>query len=171
MKNFTIRKKLIVQTFIPIAVILILSAMFLNTQFSKVGKLQNIQTASSLLNSISLLVHELQKERGMSAGYLGSHGKRFKQKLFNQRKLTDQRLAQLKEKLQKSDIADVNKQVSETINIALQDISKLQSMREKIISLQIETSKAISYYTNMNAHFLYTIVVISTVPSTPEISK
>ena len=39
----------------------------------------------------SELVHELQKERGMTAGFLGSGGTQFASKLKNQRQDTDKK--------------------------------------------------------------------------------
>ena len=40
----------------------------------------------------SELVHELQKERGMTAGFLGSKGTKFAQKLPSQRNLATEKL-------------------------------------------------------------------------------
>ncbi len=39
----------------------------------------------------SELVHELQKERGMTAGYIGSKGTKFADKLKSQRQNTDEK--------------------------------------------------------------------------------
>ena len=41
----------------------------------------------------SELVHELQKERGMTAGFIGSKDTKFANKLKNQRQNTDQKLS------------------------------------------------------------------------------
>lgn len=55
----------------------------------------NIKSAKSLQRHVSLalvnnqMVHELQKERGMSAGFIGSKGASFVSALPKQRALTD----------------------------------------------------------------------------------
>ena len=43
----------------------------------------------------SAVIHELQKERGLSAGFIGSKGARFSAELDSQRKLTDEKRSQL----------------------------------------------------------------------------
>jgi methyl-accepting chemotaxis protein len=48
-----------------------------------------------LNTKISLLLHETQKERGASAGYLGSKELKFKEDLLKQRTLTDARISEL----------------------------------------------------------------------------
>ena len=51
-----------------------------------------INTISDLIALVahnSALVHELQKERGLSAGYLGNRSEQFAKKLKQQRNLTD----------------------------------------------------------------------------------
>ena len=62
----------------------------------------NISNAKSLQRHVNLalvtnqLVHELQKERGMSAGFIGSKGASFASALPDQRRLTDNALSELK---------------------------------------------------------------------------
>jgi methyl-accepting chemotaxis protein len=170
-KNISIRLKLILQTVVPTVTIIGLAVMLLGTKYSQVNDLHNVQKASELLGSISLLLHETQKERGMSAGYLGSSGKNFNDKLPSQRELTDNRLKELKILLEDIDIASVDEKIHNALNIALSDASKINSIRSKITSMNIETSVAISYYTDMNSKFLDTIVKISTFSSDPEITK
>ena len=170
-KNMSIRLKLILQTFVPTATIIILALILIMTKYSEVNTLENTGKASKLLASISLLIHETQKERGMSAGYLGSKGKNFKDKLPKQRELTNTRLKELKELLLDLDIADIDEKINTAINNALKDASKINSMRTKITALNIKTKDAISYYTNMNSKFLNTIVKISTFSSHPEATK
>ena len=171
MLNITIRLKLILQTLVPTITIIILALILVNIKHSEVSNLEDIQKTSKLLSSISLLIHETQKERGMSAGYLGSDGKNFKEKLPSQRILTDTRLKGLKDLVIELDLNSIDTSVSLAINEAIADSSKISSMRSKITSLDIKTAKAISYYTDMNAKFLNTIVKISNFSSSPEITK
>ena len=169
-KTMSIRKKLIIQTLIPTLTILVLAVMFVMGQYEKVTTFSNAQKATQLLNSIALLVHETQKERGMSAGYLGSHGKNFKVRLVNQRKLTDKRVSEIEKFISENGLSSHNL-LGDVVTKALNDAKKLSSMRKKISDLDIKTSDAINYYTNMNKDFLMIIVKVSAMPSTPEISK
>ncbi len=47
-----------------------------------------------LSQKLSLMVHETQKERGASAGFIGSKGEKFIQELPKQRLLTDKRITE-----------------------------------------------------------------------------
>ena len=169
--NISIRLKLILQTMVPTITIIILAIILINSTYSRVNNLENIDKTSQLLASISLVLHETQKERGMSAGYLGSSGKNFKDKLSKQRSLTNTRLSELKKLLSKINIGSIDKKIDKSVQNALNEVSKLDSIRSQITALNIQTSKAISYYTNMNAKFLNTIVKISNFSSSPEATK
>ena len=64
--------------------------------FDVVEKKHKLKELIKLSEALSLLIHETQKERGMTAGFLGSGGKSFKDRLPGQRALTDNRLKELK---------------------------------------------------------------------------
>lgn len=171
LKKISIRTKLILQTFVPTATIIILAMILINGTFSKVKNLEDIEKTSQLLTSISLLLHETQKERGMSAGYLGSHGKNFKDRLPIQRGLTDKKIDGLKNLLTKLNIKKIDTKIYQALNRALNDMERLNSIRAKVTSLDINTKEAVSYYTKMNSKFLNTIVKVSTFSSSPKITR
>jgi len=170
LKNMSIRMKLILQILIPTVTILFLSAILIYGKYTEVETFQRAEKSSALLSHISALVHETQKERGMSAVYLGSKGTKYKSKLINQRKLTDKQLAIFKEYVQKEDLNRPDL-LGDVISKAYRDVSQLQTIRDRILKLEIPTNEALAYYTNMNNDFLMIIVKVSAVPSTPEISN
>ena len=170
LKNMSIRMKLILQILIPTVTILFLSAILIYGKYTEVETFQRAEKSSALLSHISALVHETQKERGMSAVYLGSKGTKYKSKLINQRKLTDKQLAIFKDYVQKEDLNRPDL-LGDVISKAYRDVSQLQTIRDRILKLEIPTNEALAYYTNMNNDFLMIIVKVSAVPSTPEISN
>jgi len=121
-KNMTIRLKLIMQTAVPVIAILVLAGIVVGSTYTKVSHLEDIQKSSKLLSSISLLIHETQKERGMTAGFLGSGGKNFKDKLPTQRELTNKRRAELNKLLSNLNIKEIDEKTSIAIESALKDI-------------------------------------------------
>nr|WP_315980999.1 nitrate- and nitrite sensing domain-containing protein [Aliamphritea spongicola] len=98
------------------------------------------QKASDLIQlsvAASELVHEVQKERGASAIYLGSKGQRFKTELGNQRRNTDTAL-----KAYKTVVADILAKHEEgglrqTLDAISADLNQLENMRGKISSVNI----------------------------------
>ncbi|MBF0615009.1 MAG: hypothetical protein G8237_12480 [Magnetococcales bacterium] len=62
--------------------------------FEKLTLIENMELVnkiSHLTEQTSLLIHEIQKERGMSSGFLGSGGHDFSEELLSQRELTDEK--------------------------------------------------------------------------------
>jgi methyl-accepting chemotaxis protein len=171
LNNLSIKAKLLLQTAAPLAIILILAFMVINSNLKSVNHLEELQKTSGLLSSVSLLLHETQKERGMTAGFLGSGGKSFNGKLPSQRALTDTRLKELQELLSKIDLNSIDTKTSDATNSALNDISQINSIRSQVDALKIEGAKAIGYYTNMNAKFLNILIKISNMSAEPEVTK
>ena len=78
-------------------------------------------------NQVSRLVHELQKERGMTAGYLASRGKKFANDLPNQRKNTDEQIEALKAVLAQIEIAPEYRKLVDSGFEAVQKITTIRS--------------------------------------------
>ena len=70
--------------------------------------IEQIQKLAILAPTISATVHELQKERGASAGFIGSKGKRFADILPKQRTTTDGKHKILKTALAAFDTSPFN---------------------------------------------------------------
>jgi methyl-accepting chemotaxis protein len=117
----------------------------------------------NVARAISNVLHETQKERGATAGYLGSKGKKFASKLPIQRKNTDKKIKALKSFLKTVDLSIYSSDVNNNIKKSIIDLDNTISLRAKITSLDISAGNAISSFTNMNAQFLDTISSIAKV--------
>jgi len=72
----TIKLQLALVSFIVITAALTLGFKSLYDGKEQLNELNQLQSLVQLSTSISLFVHETQKERGASAGFLGSSGKK-----------------------------------------------------------------------------------------------
>jgi len=130
---------------------------------------QYAKNAIEVSKKIATLLHETQKERGATAGFLGSKGAKFTQKLTSQRALTDSAVNILKSSLNSLDFSIYPEELQTNIQTSLALIKSLKRMRKRVDSLKMKTTSAIAYYTNMNASFLDSIsVTISVVDSNQE---
>ncbi len=149
--NLTIRKKLFL---VSVVITLVGLSSIFSTVMEKyydqkeIRKLENLVRLSS---KISLLVHETQKERGISAGYIGSKGVKFYDSLIKQRKLTDQRLKEYNNYIKEHQFS---KEIRDKLTVLDKDFQKLNQIRKKINTLDIGTVKAIKYYSGMNSKML-----------------
>ena len=78
--------------------------------------IKELKKLVDLSEALSLLIHETQKERGMSAGYLGSKGKKFGTILNKQRILTDNKTKELKTFVGEIDLNNFSARLNSDIN-------------------------------------------------------
>ena len=157
LSNMTIKMKVFILSVIPVIAILIYTSIFLYDHYKSYSESQIIENSVNLATKISAVVHELQKERGRTAGYLGSGGKKFKIELQQQRQLTDRKINQLKSYLNQVDKDEIPQSTYTKLQSALLELNKLNLVRNQVDSLNINLGEAIKYYTNLNRLFLETI--------------
>ncbi len=150
----TIKSKLMLLLALPLVGLIVISTKAILTDYSNVQTLEKLELGVILSTKVSKLVHESQKERGMTAGFLGSNGVKFANELPTQRELLNKQVQELKLFLSKYDFDEVHTKISSDISSGISQLNNLNSIRSQISSLTINKSKAISYYTNMNNIFL-----------------
>ena len=170
-KNLSIKSKLIILVLLPTLFILILAIRSINSDYSNVNKLSDLKSGVTLSTKISALVHETQKERGMTAGYLGSKGKKFVDTLPKQRDLTNAKLKDLKNFLNEINIKDISLDMQKSLDFAMKDMSNISNIRNNVTNLNISTAKALGYYTGMNAKYLNVVIEISKISRSPNVTK
>ncbi len=155
--NLNIKIKLALIASFPILGLLFFSISDSIDKYKIKNEMNEVLQVVNMAVQASNLVHELQRERGMSAGYIGSNGSKFGQKLNEQHQQTDKRFGQLKELLLKFDYAILSVKAQQELNHALVELNTLSDMRRSIEALQTSLSGAVSYYTKINALLIDTI--------------
>ena len=107
-----------------------------------------------ILKYLNAVLHENQKERGLTAGFLASKGLKFKDSLKSQRALTDTRIKEFKAILNKYDLNNYSSKFKHYMKISLRNMKKLKMMREGVDSFKLQSTEAIAYYTNMNSRMI-----------------
>ena len=159
MAGMTIKKRLIILSVLSMFIILGYALYVVIENYNKYDDAKDTLKIAELSVKLGNVLHELQKERGASAGYLNSKGKKFGDILLAQRKETDEKLQILQEYLNASN--------NEFVAFAKEhiDFSKLQEMRSKISSFKVTTAQEVGYYTALNKSILDTMTRFSTYPS------
>jgi methyl-accepting chemotaxis protein len=127
--------------------IIVLINLVYNAQ--NVSRSSNGASLLSLADNAANLVHELQKERGMSAGYLGSKGIKFRQELGVQRSIVDEKMRAYKEFTQQYE-DDFSDGLQTSISSILNSLSQLADIRNKVDKLTITLPDALGFYTARN---------------------
>ncbi|WP_309298907.1 nitrate- and nitrite sensing domain-containing protein [Helicobacter suis] len=107
---------------------------------------------------LSSLVHEMQKERGMSAGFLSSGGVQFASELQEQRRHTDTKLDDLKRFLSSTSGLDTN--YVQALQKGLNLLVKLPQMRNAMESKDKKAivDSTIKYFTQIITIFLDSVL-------------
>jgi len=161
--GMTIYKRLMLVGAISLLSIFIYSFGVFITEYSVYKDAKNTTEIVKLSVDLGNVLHELQRERGASAGFLGSKGTKFKDTLKSQRVSTDKKLAILKAYLNSK-----NNQYIKTAKKSI-DFSNLEKMRERVSSQSISVKKEVGYYTALNKSILDTIAYFSKLPKDIEI--
>ena len=154
MNNLSISKKLVLLLFLPILGLIIMAVTISLDRYHTYTQYNLLNHSVILSNKMTTLVHELQKERGMTAGFLGSKGVKFKDALPQQRLLTDDRHKDFLNYLNSINTQNFGEDYQTLINSVLHQLDGLQDKRTQISGLKITGKNAISYYTTMNNTFL-----------------
>lgn len=171
LKKMSIKNKIIILVVIPVLSILLLSAKIISSDSDKLEQYEHLEMGVILTTKISSLVHETQKERGATAGFIGSKGKKFNEILPKQRTLTNTRIKELKEFLSNNDTSVISKDLVITLDKSLKQLENISVIRKNVSSFSISGTKAIGYYTNMNGLFLSIAAEVSKVSSSPDITN
>ena len=158
LKNLSIRFKLILLGLVSMALIFIYASKLSIDEYRIYQGAEQSIAIVEISIRLSNVLHELQKERGASAGFLSSGGSKFGSTLLQQRTLTDRKLSELDQYL--SDIQD-----DATRNLPRKiDFSGIPAMRNKVDQQSIDTKAAVDFYTAINKSILDTVAHFSTLP-------
>jgi methyl-accepting chemotaxis protein len=169
--NLKIKNKLLLLILLPMVSLMFFATNTLMKRNQEANNMEHIQNIAQLGVKISALVHETQKERGMTAGFLGSKGAKFSDTLPTQRKLTDSKLNEFNDFLKSFHQGDYSKEFQNKLHQGLSEITQLNSVRDKVGTFTIPASEAIGYYTKTNALFLDIVTMIAKNSNNTEIAN
>ena len=163
LSNLSIKVKILILFLIPTLALVYHVSMRSYEKYIAVQENIVAQQYVDLSVALASFVHESQKERGMTAGYLGSGGIKFANELPKQRVATDVRAKKLRLEVEHLRVVGLDSSSTFTADLkaSMRYLSQLQSIRSQIIALSIPKAKAIAFYTKMNKMMLDTISSIS----------
>lgn len=155
--KYTLKAKILILVVLPLLAMFVLMATMLHKSYEALKLNKQLQTQIAVSTKLSLLVHEMQKERGISAGFLASKGASFAEELKGQRELTDKALADFNSSVETSDLA---KEYKELLQLGFNELKELNTIRQNADTNKDNppTATTISYYTKTIASLLHSIV-------------
>ena len=163
--NFSLKMKMMLMVLIPSLVIFILLTLRTWMNYQNFQELDKIEQAAILATKISAMVHNTQKERGASAGFVGSKGEKFKEDLPSIRQETDQTRMEMVKFYKSMDFSLYPEEMQMQMQDAMTRLSNLDATRANISSLAYNVPKTVGYYTPLNGAFIDTIAYIAKMSS------
>ncbi len=155
--RLTIPKRIILLCSIPLVGLLGIGLQNMyavqNTLTSASSILHLVQTAPSM----SSLIHELQKERGRSAGFISSKKSNFADKLQPARQSTDTALASFQNTIAVNDKIKEHAQFKKLLDEVQTYLKELPAMRGKVDQLSLSVKEMAGYYTTIINDLIYMI--------------
>ena len=152
LNRLKIRTKLILFLIIPILTILFFSISGIYTKVQEIRVTKSSRNFTIVSFHLADLVHELQKERGLSAGFVGGGGKHFREEVLKQRKQTDEKLVLFNQDLDIYASEEDYWGLNDKFTYLQQGLSRLTVVRKAINTLN--KGNFFSFYSNLNAHAL-----------------
>ncbi|MFM5843570.1 methyl-accepting chemotaxis protein [Aeromonas sanarellii] len=150
MMKLGLAHKMLLVVCLPLLALLFFSGRYVYERYRVEQEMSEARAALEVVKEAAQLAHELQKERGMSAGFLGSGGNKFRDALPAQRKVVDTLLQRFRQ---------------EPALLALTGVQKalagLTAMRERVSDLGVEVAEQVGFYTSLVTELLAVVDGIS----------
>ncbi|MFZ3019290.1 MAG: nitrate- and nitrite sensing domain-containing protein, partial [Gallionella sp.] len=166
-----LRLRLLMLLFFPILGLLYFSANSVWEKSQTRNELRAMQVITDLAVKSSAVIHEAQKERGMSAGFLASGGAKFASELPQQRKETDKRIVELRELIAALDQSRLQPGFLEILTKAQERMKTLESGRADISSLRLAPKDSFNFYTGLITDWLNVISYTAKISSNQELAR
>jgi adenylate cyclase len=163
LKNINISYKLALMVILPILGLIYFTTDSTLEKRKVVYEMDLLQALSKLAVKSSALIHELQKERGISAGFLGSQGQQFSQELKLQRRNTDNALKTFQSFIQNFDLNSFNGGIKANLDLIVKQFEIIETQRALVDNFQISAKQEILAYTQLIESLLVSINYLSVV--------
>jgi methyl-accepting chemotaxis protein len=166
-----LRVRLLLMVGIPLAGMLFLAGWNTVEKIFETRDLARLQALVEVSTQIGMLTHELQKERGMSAGFIGSEGRNFAEELKVQHGASDRRQQELQAVLTGFDASHFGASFATQLAASTQLLNELSAKRQVIAALSIPGPEAIAYYTRSIAALLGVSGQLATLSQDKDIAR
>ncbi|WP_429192735.1 methyl-accepting chemotaxis protein [Aeromonas salmonicida] len=150
MNKLGLAHKMLLVVCLPLLALLFFSGRYVYERYQVEQEMGQAQAALYVAREAAQLAHELQKERGMSAGFLGSGGNKFRDALPAQRKLVDTLLVRFHEDPALLALGEVQ-----------QALTGLTAMRERVGALGVEVAEQVGFYSRLISQLLAVVDQVS----------
>ena len=141
-----LKKQLIILALIPALIVGGFMSTLLFHEFEDKKHADQIRDIADYVVVASQVIHQLQRERVASVGYIASNGDRMIGMMEKQRRLTDKYYSVLNNDIKSLTIKNLGYKFTRRVNTSSINFWKLPSIREKVSSLSISKDESNKFY-------------------------
>ena len=147
LSGLSTRQQLLLMLALPVLGMIVYGGLTIRSALTDLTAARTSKTAVELAVAASHLVHEQQKERGLSAGFLSSKGEKFRSELLAQRQATDAKLELARGLARQLDERD--SALAAPARAAQDKAAGLGELRQQVDALAIKPAESFARYTGM----------------------
>jgi methyl-accepting chemotaxis protein len=166
LSQWSIGRQVLAALLIAVLALIGVSGVMVAQRWSEASSIRQVETLTGAAVGIGGAAHELQKERGASALFIGSKGREFRQELSDQRRASDAALAEmrrllapLKEPAYRDFLARMDK--------AERRLADAAAKRSAVDGLSLPGAESFAYYTETITLLLSGVYEISLLTQDP----
>lgn len=163
LNNMGFRRKFFIMMILPVIGLLYYAVGDIMRHQKELRETRELSELIYVIKGLSSIVHETQKERGMTSGFIGSSGSLYADELIEQRKKSDEEFQKLENIKTKLDLGRYGYGIKEKYEKVFTDVSKISDIRKQVDDKNITAPEAIKFYNQMNDNLLRLIEPISMV--------
>ena len=156
---------------LPIAGLLFFSGYSIYQKHLVSSEMEALQELADVAPAISAVVHELQKERGTSAVYIGSKGQKFTEQLPQQHGDTSNAISALETALTAFNARAFGETLNTKLDTALGALSELKTTRDGVTAFNLTVPQMAKYYTGTIAKLLSIVEEMAVISTNAHVTK
>lgn len=158
MHTSTIAQRLMLLVIVPLIALAVLAGILMTQSFNTYRDSVKTNQLMSVAVSAGDLIHTLQIERGSTAGFLQSNGKKFSNILPGIRGKTDERINDFKNQISGMDTNSLPL-MAKAVEQSKSNLDKIADIRQRASQLTLTVPDEVSFYTNTIASLIDTMSV------------
>lgn len=172
LSDFKIRSRVFMAVTIPVVGMMIFSTFMTIEKNNIKNDSHKLSDLVNIAPVVSTLAHEMQKERGLSAGYIGSQGSAAaKEKLEAQKPNTLKAREDFKQKIAAFNVANYDKELGDKLKAAQDSLAGLPQARDGVSALSSTTDDMAKYYAEAVSTLLDVISFTTNLSTDAETTK
>jgi len=169
--NMKIGSRIALALILPILGLLFFSGSAIWQRHLVSSEMQSLQELADIAPAISGVVHELQKERGTSAVYIGSKGAKFAKELPEQHADTNTAIETMDAALKDFNAGSFGETLSAKLDTALNAVAELNTQRNGIKGFELTVPQMAKYYTGTIAKLLSIVEEMGVISTNARVTK